>query len=191
MPRNPRSKDDLLQRLTEQLQFLSRSADAFDGGLTDEAKRLAVAIRILVHDHGSSRSVLGQLGLLDRNFVSTTLPHDARNVATWCGLLTLDVGTPLSDTYLPPLDGMLRRSIPFADWWANEIVIVDDLRNTMTRRDLVLTMCDQDGGAHVDPSLDEAYERLSPQLAQVVPNSGLHKHPTSRPGEVLGPSDRP
>lgn len=30
-----------------------------------------------------------------------------------------------------------------------------------TRRDLVLTVADQEGGAHIDPALNEAYANLS------------------------------
>ena len=46
------------------------------------------------------------------------------------------------------------------DWW-NERVLRDDHRHHFTRRDIILTVANQDGGAHVDPEIDEAYHRLA------------------------------
>jgi len=60
---------------------------------------------------------------------------------------------PLDDTPLP-------HWLDFDDWWS-ETIMVDDRRNQLSRRDLVLTAANQDGGAHVDPSLDERYARIT------------------------------
>jgi len=48
----------------------------------------------------------------------------------------------------------------FPDWW-NKIVIIDSLKTKFSRRDLVLALANKDGGAHVDPALDESYNNLS------------------------------
>jgi hypothetical protein len=45
--------------------IIQSSGAAFDAGQTSEAKRLSTAIRILVHDTGVSKSLLGQLGVKD------------------------------------------------------------------------------------------------------------------------------
>jgi len=50
--------------------------------------------------------------------------------------------------------------VPFDDWW-NRVIIRDQAGVEFTRRDLVLALANQDGGAHVDPELHEAYEALS------------------------------
>ena len=47
----------------------------------------------------------------------------------------------------------------FNDWW-NEINF-DDKKNKFTRRDIVTYVANQDGGAHVDPELDESYATLT------------------------------
>jgi hypothetical protein len=57
--------------LAEQLQFLQVSAAAFDAGFEGEAKRLAVVLRILLHDTKSSKSLLGQLGRKGGPFFDT------------------------------------------------------------------------------------------------------------------------
>lgn len=156
----PQSVSDLEQHLSDHIGFLKLSSDAFDQGLDGEAKRLAASIRVLCHDTASSHSLLGQVGLLDRKFISTAIPHDPRNRATHNGLAM--VAAKGRDTlYIPMLDGTpYRRRIPFQDWWA-ETVFVDDRRATLSRRDLILAVANQDGGAHVDPSLSETYARLS------------------------------
>lgn len=40
-------------------------------------------------------------------------------------------------------------------------MVVDNRGNKSTRKDLILTVCDKDGGAHVDAEFDEAYYALS------------------------------
>jgi hypothetical protein len=50
--------------------------------------------------------------------------------------------------------------IPFVDWW-NTPVLKDNCGRTLCRRELVLNVADTDGGAHVDPELEEAYMAIS------------------------------
>ncbi|MFP3702034.1 hypothetical protein SB758_41815, partial [Burkholderia sp. SIMBA_013] len=51
--------------LSEQLGFLKRSALAFDEGEASEAKRVAVSLRVLLHDTPASESLLKQMQLKD------------------------------------------------------------------------------------------------------------------------------
>lgn len=39
--------------------------------------------------------------------------------------------------------------------------MVDMSRNRFSRRDLVLSLCNKDGGAHIDPKLDATYAALT------------------------------
>jgi hypothetical protein len=158
----PQSPKELQQHLDDHLGFLDRSCDAFDSGHEGEAKRLAVSLRVLFHDTSQSHSLLGQLNRLGGDFVSSAIPHQTGNVATHGGLIM----TAMSEggaRYFAPLDDVpSERWLPFASWW-NEIVFVDASRAELTRRNLVLAVANQDGGAHVDPHLNEAYARLSRQ----------------------------
>lgn len=52
-----------LRQLHEQRGFLEVSAASYDNGIESEAKRLAVAIRVLVYDRGRSKSLLTHLGV--------------------------------------------------------------------------------------------------------------------------------
>lgn len=49
---------------------------------------------------------------------------------------------------------------PFDLWWTIP-VIRDAQGNEISRRDLVLSVADMDGGTHVDPAIEEVYARLS------------------------------
>lgn len=48
----------------------------------------------------------------------------------------------------------------FDDWW-NEWVIVDHNKSAFSRKDLILNLANKDGGAHVDPKLDQDYANLT------------------------------
>ena len=50
------TQDDLRKHLEDQIHFLQSSSSAYDQGTLAEAKRLAVAIRVLVHDGKGTRS---------------------------------------------------------------------------------------------------------------------------------------
>ena len=158
----PQSPAELREHLSEQLAWLRNSAALYDAGQVHEAKRLAVPIRVLVHDTRLSLSLLKQLGLKGLAFVDTASDAKPGNLISHFGLVVLEKSARglrytamLSDT---------RRgvgiTIPFEAWWT-KVVIVDDERQQLTRRDLVLAVANQDGGAHVDPELSEVYAKLS------------------------------
>ena len=52
------TEEELKSHLKEQIQFLLKSAQSYDEGFTSEAKRLAVVIRVLLHDTKKSKSLL-------------------------------------------------------------------------------------------------------------------------------------
>ena len=125
-----------------------------------EAKRLAVSLRVLLHDTKNSHSLLGQLGRKN-NFVDTALEFDPRNKMTHGGLISVALGPPRT-RYVAMLDDTPKVSqLDDFDVWWNAPVFVNSDRQVLTRRDLVLTAANQDGGAHVDPALDEVYARLA------------------------------
>lgn len=156
--------NDLEGYLLEQINFLQMSATSYDKGFTGEAKRLAVAIRVLVHDTNKSQSLLKQLGKKEIGFFNTSTQYDPRNRSSFHGLTIIGV-SPSGPVFLPRLEhtphtGQQFRYIPFQDWWSY-IVIVDIDKNEFSRRDIVQTLSNKEGGAHVDPQLDQIYANLS------------------------------
>jgi len=157
------SKEELREHLRDTLQAVELSACAFDEGHEGEAKRLAAAIRVLVHDTGHSKSLLGQLGLKTIPFCDTSIPRHPKTIMTYNGITAIGL-TSQGATYVAPLDelpvGSLPRQVSFTEWW-NGVVFVDQGGHETTRGDLILAVADKDGGDHVDPMLDEKYASLS------------------------------
>jgi len=158
----PRSIDDLNDQLKEQLYFLKVSAASYDAGQTIEAKRLATTMRNLFHDTKHTKSLLSQLGVKKKlYYYNTAIPETQFGLT---GIMTTTAGGGKTEFY-PPLDegGPKRKERPwiiFQEWW-EEMNVLYDGRTTFNRKNLVLSLADQDGGAHVDPDLNEDYANLS------------------------------
>jgi len=158
------SKDELLAHLGDHLMFLKSSSAAFDAGHIGEAKRLAVTMRVLFHDTNNSKSLLGLLKMKEgTGYYDTGFDLNKKNISSHLGL----VGTkhsPGKSTYYAFLDhkvsGQPRKFVFFPKWWS-KTVIKDNNKNSFSRRALILALANKDGGAHVDPSLDQAYSDLS------------------------------
>jgi len=153
----PRLKEESLNELNEQLAALKSSNAAYDAGEVWEAKRLATTAYTLLHDgRGRTKSLLSQLGILDQmEFLASAPPINPDNLASDFPLVIIRMTVnPASATYLPRLeDGPpLRQWLPFADWWA-QIILKDQRGLSLTRKDLVLTLRDQEGGSHFDAEL--------------------------------------
>jgi hypothetical protein len=160
MAKTPLNRADLEQHLADQLKFLEQSADAFDKGFAAEYRRMALAIRVLVHDTRNSHALLDQLGRLTINFVDTADPLEPGELLTYSGL-TMIVHGGENGGFAAPLDKAdSRRTRHFEEWWAQP-VMKDGQGRLLARKDLVLTAADQDGGGHVDPALDETYADIS------------------------------
>lgn len=162
MGRYQQSPQDLHQHLDEQLSFVQSSLSGYDAGNEAEAKRLAVHVRVLVHDTRNSVSLLSQLNLKGvLRFYDTATPRVRSATTSYVGLTATTIGGG-PPKYLPLLDTnpRNRRRVPFDDWW-NSIVISDMERRTITRERVVLSLANQDGGAHVDPELREVYAAVS------------------------------
>lgn len=153
------SESELEKHLEEHLGFLRTSAELFDKGNKTEAKRLAVSVRVLVHDTKQSRSLLGQLSKKDRDFLDTAQPRTKTVVTSYTGLVgTSFMGGP--SEYVPHLATHKGVMLPFAQWW-DAPVIADFEQREISRRGLILAVANQDGGAHVDPELNEIYAGVS------------------------------
>ncbi|MEK7524718.1 MAG: hypothetical protein AAB588_06875 [Patescibacteria group bacterium] len=150
--------EELEGHLNEQIVFLKVSAEAYDKGFSGEAKRLAIALRILLHDTSSSRSLLGQLGRKNGMFLDSSFPlpsNDSPIIASYAGLAVL------GSKAMPKLEDRECETMkPFEEWW-HRVVIIDNERNSFTRESIVLNVADKDGGAHIDPSLNDAYMKLT------------------------------
>jgi len=152
---------DLKKALQEQFYFLESSANAFDAGNKIEAKRLANTMRLLLHNKGRNESLLSQLNKKDILFYDTSYDYDPNNTIPFTGLAVISIGSNKSEYKAPLGDGSPNRydkkKLSFDEWW-NKIILVDKKNgNKFSREYLILSICDKDGGAHIDSELKEDY----------------------------------
>jgi hypothetical protein len=160
-----RPKDELKRELAEQLQLLRHACQSFDNGLEAIGKHIALSLRVLLHHHGQSRSLLDQLGLRSGRFLDSAGPLIPGNLFTECNLVLMHIDmSNVRSSYRPLIAAGGGPSpvqpIPFVNWW-NDPVLKDNRGRTFCRRELVLHVADTDGGAHVDSELEEAYMAIS------------------------------
>jgi hypothetical protein len=145
--------------LQKQLNFIITSCKAYDSGVREEAIRIALAARVLFHQTKSSSAlVLTHLNTPNLRLRSTCDDLTRPN-AHFLGFIGLE---PSTGQFRPYLDRVTRdEQVAFRAWWEGEpIMKLLKLAETVTRRQLVLTAANQDGGAHVDPGKPTEYERL-------------------------------
>ena len=165
-----RCQPDLVRHLNDQVAFLRSSTEAYDAASEREAKRMAVAVRVLLHETQQSRSVLGQLGLREKiAYYDTAGPVRRTNLMPTMGLINLRVQidevsnrafyAPRLDDF-PPTPGA-GSWIHFGEWWRRPVSRVprDDLE--IAREQYILAVANTEGGAHVDPFFAPLYAALS------------------------------
>lgn len=160
-----RSAEELSELLDEQISFLKASCAAFDSGFEGEVKRLAVSARVIVHDTKNSTSLLTLTNRKGIQFFDSADPYDDANLVGHSSLVQIQLGATGAKPR-PHLDDVLQpRETNFETWW-HGVVLVDAHRNEFSRRDIVLSLANKDGGAHVDHKIDEAYNNLRKNNAQ-------------------------
>lgn len=173
LSKRQRTPEELQEQLIRQRGFLRSRGEAFDAGNIDEAWALSPTVRVLVHQTDKSSSLLGQLQLQGQmRFLDTGSPvadqwfrkpdgslTQSINMLG-AGLLYIKITDDLANWY-PRLDtdpGTWSR-IPFEKWWNQPILRSWSRPNRLwTRRTLVLALANKDGGAHVDPDIDEDFD---------------------------------
>ncbi len=159
------SKAELMQHLKEQVGFLMKSCEEFDGGDRAEYKRMTGPMRILFHDKGRQVSLLSNLGDKDQLlFYDTARDIPSRSELPKLGLALMKVIKGGPSVYEAPLDiprpGVeLNKKVPFSTWWSKPILTFGEY--SITRSELILTVAEKDGGVHVDEALETAYHLLT------------------------------
>jgi len=157
MTKVPVSPDKFETQLKEQLTFLEDSARAFDAGKEPEFKRMATTLRVLFHDTPKSTSLLKHLNKIDAlSLNDTAVPIEPKNATADWGLIWI-LDEPPAPRFVPIFDvNTPLKMTHFQQWWNNP-VIMDVQRRSISRKDLILTAANKDGGAHVDGHIDEKY----------------------------------
>ncbi len=144
------------EALRTQVRFIEKSCAAYDSGDQEESIRIAAALRIIFHDTRSSVSLIRHLHLGDLKMLSTSRGHG--DITDYLAFeLHLDQADPATMT---PFLGRSFAPIPLSVWWNQQPVFAHE-GEKYTRRRIILSAADKDGGAHYDAKLESFYEVLT------------------------------
>lgn len=142
-------KRELFEHLEDQMSFLLASTRLYKAGNIAEAKRLASTIRVLVHDTGASRSLLGQMGVKNELLWISSGSVDPANLIATFNLAFFSTETggfgPLPAEFIQEIGSM----VDFETWWT-EPVMKDVTGDKFSRKEIVLALANKEGGSHVD-----------------------------------------
>ncbi len=156
---SPLNEKDLKNFLREVISFMRNSEEAFDNGLQAEAKRLAVCIRILVHDMDQNPSLLTRLGLKNLYFYDNSPDHNPKIELPFSGLAVVTIGAK-TPRYMPRFGGRIPfKKVSFDEWWNKPVVIDQAKKVRLTRGAIALNVANALGG-EADKNLNEAYNSL-------------------------------
>ena len=177
-PRTRRSESDIRELYEDQLQFLKASAAQYDAGQLTSYRRMATALRVLLHETGTSRSLISQMSLETRQFLTCSASPRPENLMVDCDLIALLIPTEAGKRamWISGLDNWAMEFTSFESWWSDP-VINDGKACVFSRSSLVLHVANQDGGSHVDPEIDQSFEEM--RKTRFTWTSGRHitEHP--------------
>lgn len=174
-------KKFLSEKLEEQRHLLDKSIKEFASGDLAEAVRLAIAMRVMVHETGGSKPLLGQLTpnylqlkILDRKPMKEEKPPPGTQSAV---IMSVPISVHISDKGVfinSKLDVEDYEPSILGKWWTRPCLILPGLGG-LTRREIILGLADKEGGAHVDVNLSPRYRQLieSKQLQIGWNNEGV------------------
>lgn len=163
-------KKFLRERLDEQHHLLKKSIKDFTSGDLAEGVRLAIALRILIHETGNSKALLGQitpnylqLQIPDRrkeNEAKEKLPPGTHSVVVMS--VPISVKITAEGTFLDPhLDPAGYELSIVGKWWTRDDCLILPGLGGFSRKEIVLGLADKEGGAHVDINLAPKYRQLT------------------------------
>lgn len=149
-------RDRFIKKFQEQFQFIQRSCRSYDEGYEDESIRLATSLRVIFHNTMASTSLIKHLNFNNKIMLSSSGGQgNILDLLSW----VIDINSPQPVKTRPQLGDKFRQ-ISIKEWWDIEQVFTYKTQK-YTRKKIILTATNKDGGAHVDEELDKFYEALS------------------------------
>lgn len=142
--------------LGSHLGFIDRASKLYDHGQEDESLNVSNSLRTIFHDKGRTTSLLSHLNVKS----SAQMLSTSRGYGDWQYYLSIVVDFNSSrPVAMKPILGDTFTPVALLDWWEGETIFVHD-GVSYTRRRIVLSVAEKDGGTHVDEDLEPYYEVL-------------------------------
>ena len=169
-----RTIEEVQKAFSDQLKLLNRSCESYDKGASEEAVRIATSLKVFCHDHGQNISLLKQLGIKDEmKFVSSWEGLDFTSIpGAFSPLVILDTAGFYRPAFDMPILGK-PRLLAFGEWWDEPVVSNGALQEklnehgipvrnveTLSRKKLLATLRDKEGGSHYDDNLSGQMKKL-------------------------------
>lgn len=184
------SREDVLKRYKDQLEHLKKECEDFDNGDIYQINIISVSLRKLLKDTKMSKSLLMQLDIKDKvKFINTLIKPktisfwELENVSNlniivsgiYAGLLRKKIFTNdniVHFQFAPLLDAN-NRDATFLDFdsWYNGVIYKDE-NYEISRKKLIDTIAEQDGGAHYDESIEESYVKFAEKTSLKINVNG-------------------
>ncbi|MBW3199010.1 hypothetical protein [Marinobacter nauticus] len=164
-------ENDLVEQLKKQMEFISNSALLFDQGKINEAVRIGLSMRVLLHDTMNSRSLLALLKVKGKTKLLSTLPKEFDGIKTFGFGLTGVFHGPNVAEVQPNYERYQSCKLLGAHQWWNEKVFAMPEIGAFSRRDFSLIAANKDGGAHV-AKLPERFQRIKDGNTNISIKSG-------------------
>lgn len=197
----------------EQCEMIDHAIELYTAGKQFAPKWLAGAVATLVYDPYSARkgsrarssmSLLRQMEIKDKiQYLSTAKPFTKYNVP-WAPLVNLQ-GGPGDNWHFVPMFDMLKKYwkfVPFSNWW-EEAVFKTPEDKSLSRKNLTLSLRDQDGFGHIDEALtDDEYIMMrntaDPRITRIKMPAGSPADPSmisyesvAQAKQLMGPNEEP
>lgn len=165
-PNAPGTEVSLAAHLRRQINYLRRSCELYDAGHLDDALRLAVCIRVLVHDTPKSTSLLTLMGIKSTVRLATSFDFSNKLPAgfTPTSIIPLFANSAEGGVSAPFELPSPLTFLTVDDWWS-EVVWMQG--QSLSRKQIVLASANKEGGAHVDAEVPTSILELRRGLSNV------------------------
>jgi len=144
-----------LALIRQQHDRLKEAVDAFYADKEVQALNIAITVRVLIHETNRSSSLLSRV---NPNYWDLTIHHKPvlNPQAVFAVPLTIQIGGDGTRKIIrTSLDSPSYKLVPLSEWWSAAYQPLGTLR--LSKKDIILTVADKDGGAHIDGKVPDTH----------------------------------
>ena len=147
-----RTPTELLSDLLVQLKFLRQECLHYDAGDWSYGAQIATKLRLLLHQTKYSDSLLAQI---TKRFAFSCPDFVRSPLIQYQMIHQPEVPPVLTVQPLSLESGKRYTRRAFKTWWDGIDILLIDRQHFLSRKGVVCLLANQEGGAHVQPGMDE------------------------------------
>jgi hypothetical protein len=162
--------DDFTKELRLQYQRLKDAVDGFYAGSDVQALNVSIALRVLIVDSVKNKSLLSRLRPDYWELDIRDKPLSPKTIFALPAPIQI-AGSGTKQFIRPDLQSPPYQSTTLQKWWHDHYQAIHGHR--LSKRQIVLTLCDKAGGAHIDATIPDSHLLLAqPPFAFQMDNGG-------------------